>query len=944
MNTHVEELVEELAVSLETEYKEIQVKPRNSDDAITFNVKKIEKAITMAFLAEAGIDHNSDTITPDGITESSRLISKHVAHTLTERAEVQRRNNNYSPIDIESIQDQVEIALMRFGHHSVARKYIIYREEKAQVRKNRNQDIECINVTLDNGKTIGYDKKMISMRIKEACSGIKDVESTPIYDDVIRNLYNGLTQDELFKSLVMSARTLIEKEPNYSKVAARLLLQEHYHKVCEFLSIIPVRNNMQLKLSYPTIFKQSLQRGVDLGMISKELLTFDLEFLGQQINSERDRNFEYLGIQTLYDRYFLHHDEVRYELPQCFFMRVAMGLCIQEGKNKNKYALEIYNLLSNFDYMTSTPTLFNSGTVQPQLSSCFLTTIDDSLEGIYKGVKDNALLSKYAGGLGNDWTNVRASGSYIKGTNGKSLGIVPFLNVADATAIAVNQGGKRKGAVCSYLECWHLDFESYLELRKNTGDERRRTHDMNTASWIPDLFMQRLEENGDWTLFCPSEAPDLHDSYGAEFKEKYLAYEEQASRNEINSRSIPAKQLWRKMLSMLFETGHPWITFKDPCNLRSPITSGIVHSSNLCTEITLPTNKDEIAVCNLGSINLIRHLDADGNLNKNKLKKTIKTAIRALDNVVDINFYSVPEARNSNLVHRPIGLGIMGFHEALQTKGIPYASNEAVNWADECMELISYYAISSSNDLAKEKGKFKSFANSLWDQGILPIDSIKLVAANRGSEFEQNQESRLGLDWDGLRKKVQKYGMRNSNVMAIAPTATIANICGVSMSIDPIYKHLFVKSNLSGEFTVYNMALVNKLKEIGLWDKTMVQELKYYDGSIDNISRIPTSVKEVFANAFEIDPDWLIKCGSRRQKWLDQSQSLNLYLAKPSGKKLDSMYRLAWKLGLKTTYYLRSMGASSTEKSTIEDSSLNMVKREQPKVCSITDPDCEACE
>ena len=567
-------------------------------------------------------------------------------------------------------------------------------------------------------------------------------------------------------------------------------------------------------------------------------------------------------------------------------MRVAMGLCIEEGENKNKYALEIYNLLSNFDYMTSTPTLFNSGTVQPQLSSCFLTTVSDSLDGIYKSVKDNALLSKYAGGLGNDWTNVRASGSFIKGTNGKSLGIVPFLNVADATAIAVNQGGKRKGAVCSYLECWHLDFESYLELRKNTGDERRRTHDMNTASWIPDLFMQRLEENASWTLFCPADVPDLHSSYAEDFKQKYMAYEAQALKGEIRSRTIPAKQLWRKMLSMLFETGHPWVTFKDPCNIRSPITDGVINSSNLCTEITLPTNDKEIAVCNLGSINLVRHLDADGNLNEAKLKKTIKTAVRALDNVVDINFYSVPEAKNSNLVHRPVGLGLMGFHEALQIKNIPYASKEAVDWADECMELISYYAISASNDLAKERGSFKSFKGSLWDQGILPIDSVKLLAQNRGPEFEQDQNSRLGLDWDGLRKKVQKHGMRNSNVMAIAPTATIANICGVSMSIDPIYKHLFVKSNLSGEFTVFNMALVNKLKELGLWDATMIDELKFHDGSLEKISRIPASVKEVFSTAFEIDPSWLIKCASRRQKWIDQSQSLNLFMAEPSGKNL----------------------------------------------------------
>ncbi|HSX20028.1 MAG TPA: ribonucleoside-diphosphate reductase subunit alpha, partial [Gammaproteobacteria bacterium] len=676
------------------------------------------------------------------------------------------------------------------------------------------------------------------------------------------------------------------------------------------------------------------------------LKSFDLAQITAAIKPERDQQFTYLGLQTLYDRYFIHSDNVRFELPQAFFMRVAMGLACEE-KEKEKRAIEFYNLLSSFDFMSSTPTLFNSGTLRPQLSSCYLTTVPDDLDGIYGAIKDNALLSKYAGGLGNDWTNVRAMGARIKGTNGKSQGVVPFLNVANATAVAVNQGGKRKGAVCGYLETWHKDIEEFLELRKNTGDERRRTHDMNTANWIPDLFMQRVINEQEWTLFSPDEVPELHHIYGKAFEEKYVAYEAKAAKGKIrNFKKLPAVNLWRKMLSMLFETGHPWITFKDVCNLRSPQQHiGVVHSSNLCTEITLNTSQDEIAVCNLGSVNLMAHM-TDIGLDHEKLRHTIHTAIRMLDNVIDINYYSVPQAKNSNFKHRPIGMGIMAFQDALYKLGISYSSQEAVEFADSSMELISYYAIEASTHLAEERGKYSSYEGSLWSQGILPIDSIDLLHKHRGAHFEQDRTQTL--DWKTLRDRVLKVGMRNSNVLAIAPTATIANICGVSQSIEPTYQNLFVKSNLSGEFTVINPYLVNDLKKSGLWDDVMVNDLKYYNGSVHNISRIPDDIKQRYATAFEFDPSWLVEAGSRRQKWIDQSQSLNLYMAQPSGKKLDQLYRLAWTRGLKTTYYLRSMGATNAEKSTISDTTLNAVQADPTvntaKACLITDPDCEACQ
>ena len=760
--------------------------------------------------------------------------------------------------------------------------------------------------------------------------------------------YEGISEKDLAESMLMTARTMVEKEPNYSFVTARLLLNNLEKEVCAFLGVGEKNDRNKM---YKEALTKTIDKGIELDFLNEDLKSFDLEKLGQAILEERDYQFTYLGLQTLYDRYFITSDETRYELPQVFFMRVAMGLALNE-ENKDQRALEFYKLLSSFDYMSSTPTLFNSGTKRPQLSSCYLTTVPDDLSGIYGAIRDNALLSKWAGGLGNDWTNVRALGSKIKGTNGKSQGIVPFLKVSNDTAVAVNQGGKRKGAFCAYLECWHLDVEEFLDLRKNTGDDRRRTHDMNTANWIPDLFMKRLEKGEKWTLFSPSDVPELHDIYGKEFETKYTEYEKKAEAGEIKHfKTVEAKDLWRKILSMLFETGHPWVTFKDPCNIRSPQGHvGTVHSSNLCTEITLNTNEDEIAVCNLGSINLPQHID-EGKINIEQLKSSVTTAIRMLDNVIDINYYPVPQAENSNKKHRPIGLGLMGFQDALYKLGISYDSEEAVEFADKSMELISYFAIEASCALAEERGTYESYKGSLWDNGIFPLDSINLLAEQRGSDFiDQNTEKTL--DWDKLKEKMSKHGIRNSNVMAIAPTATIANITGVSQSIEPTYQNLFVKSNLSGEFTVVNPYLIEELKKEGLWDEVMLSDLKYFEGSLKQINRVPEHIKNKFKTAFEVEPRFIVEAASRRQKWIDQAQSLNLYIANVDGKKLDITYRMAWYKGLKTTYYLRSMGATATEKSTVERSSLNAVQSNQevqaasqaPSACSILDPDCEACQ
>ncbi|WP_406601537.1 ribonucleoside-diphosphate reductase subunit alpha [Lentzea miocenica] len=781
----------------------------------------------------------------------------------------------------------------------------------------------------------------LSVVINEACADLPNASAEAVLAETKRNLYNGITDAELALAPIMAARTMVEHDPDYSYVSARLLLDKLRAEACG----IPL-SHAEMTERYPAYFAEFVRYGIEFGQLDPRLAGYDLARLGAALDASRDLNFQFLGMQTLYDRYFLHHDDRRYELPQAFFMRVAMGLALEED-DKNARAIEFYELLSSFDFMCSTPTLFNSGTTRPQLSSCFLTTVDDDLAAIFHGISNNALLSKFAGGLGNDWTPVRGIGAHIKGTNGKSQGVVPFLKVANDTAVAVNQGGRRKGAVCAYLETWHIDVEEFLDLRKNTGDERRRTHDMNTANWVPDEFLRRVRANGQWTLFSPDEVPDLHDAFGDEFAEKYRAYEEKADNGEIKVfRRLPAVDLWRRMLTMVFETGHPWITFKDPCNLRSPQQhSGVVHSSNLCTEITLNTTIDEVAVCNLGSVNLAQHVTAEG-IDHARLEKTVRTAVRMLDNVIDVNYYTIPEARNSNLKHRPVGMGLMGFQDALFTLGTPMASKEAVEFADRSMEEISYYAIDASAELARERGAYRSFEGSLWSRGILPIDSVEILAQNRGAgELEQNRESTL--DWDVVREKV-KRGMRNSNVMAIAPTATIANITGVNQSIEPLYRNLYVKSNMSGDFTVINPDLVRALKQRRLWDEQMISDLKLHDGSLGAIDRVPPYLKALYATAFEVDSSWLIEAGSRRQKWIDQAQSLNLYLAAPSGRKLDEMYQLAWVRGLKTTYYLRTQSATHVEKSTLQgtDGKLNAVSPvavTDPN-CSITDPECEACQ
>lgn len=908
---------------------------RRNGTVTPFDANKIAIAITKAFLAVEGTTASGSP----RINEKVTNLLQNVNDTFD------RRMPTGGTIHIEDIQDQVELILMRTGEHKVARAYVLYREERRKIREEATENTtqNKLHVTLADGKVVPLDINRLTQLVNSACEGLDDVSATHIIEDTQRNLFDNVPIKEVSNALIMSARALIEKEPNYSYVAARLLSDDLRGEALSFLGIQDKATFDEMKKLYHTYLTAYLDKGIELELIEPRLKTYDIAKLSAAIKSERDLQFTYLGLQTLYDRYFIHSRGVRFELPQAFFMRVAMGLAIDE-KNKEERAIEFYNLLSSFDFMSSTPTLFNSGTLRPQLSSCYLTTVPDDLDGIFAAIKDNALLSKYAGGLGNDWTNVRAMGARIKGTNGKSLGVVPFLSVANATAVAVNQGGKRKGAVCGYLETWHKDIEEFLELRKNTGDERRRTHDMNTANWIPDLFMQRVIEGKDWTLFSPNDVPDLHDLYGKAFETAYTAYEAKAACNEIpNTKTIPALTLWRKMLGMLFETGHPWITFKDVCNLRSPQQhTGVVHSSNLCTEITLNTSVDEIAVCNLGSINLTAHL-TDKGLDTEKLRRTINTAIRMLDNVIDINYYSVPQARNSNLKHRPIGMGIMAFQDALYKLGIPYTSNAAVEFADRSMELISYYAIEASTNLAEERGPYSTFEGSLWSQGILPIDSIEILQKNRGEYLEQDRSQTM--DWDTLRQRVKKVGMRNSNVLAIAPTATIANICGVSQSIEPTYQNLFVKSNLSGEFTVINPYLVQDLKNVGMWDDVMVNDLKYYNGSVNKIGRIPEELKQRYATAFEIDPNWLVEAASRRQKWIDQAQSLNLYMAEPSGKKLDNLYRLAWQRGLKTTYYLRSMGATDAEKSTVHNATLNAVQAQaEPKACLITDPTCEACQ
>jgi len=914
---------------------------RRNGAVVVFEPAKISVAMTKAFLAVNGSQGAASARIRELVAQQTDLVV----------GALQRRQPQGGTFHIEDIQDQVELALMRSGEHDVARAYVLYREERARARAAektaREHQAEPVLHVVDGGARRPLDLDGLRRLLESACEGLQGAaDPAPILATTLRDLYDGVPMDEVRKSAILAARALIEKDPAYSYVTSRLLLNTIRLEV-----LGEEVGQAAMATRYASYFPEFVRRGIDAELLDPALARFDLARIGRALQADRDLKFGYLGLQTLYDRYFLHVRGRRIELPQAFFMRVAMGLSLNE-KDREARAIEFYNVLSTFDFMSSTPTLFNSGTQRSQLSSCYLTTVADDLTGIYDAIKENALLAKYAGGLGNDWTPVRALGSHIKGTNGKSQGVVPFLKVVNDTAVAVNQGGKRKGAVCSYLETWHLDIEEFLELRKNTGDDRRRTHDMNTANWVPDLFMKRVMENADWTLFSPSDVPELHDKVGKAFEDAYLRYEDKVARGELKLyKRLPAVQLWRKMLSMLFETGHPWITFKDPCNLRSPQQHvGVVHSSNLCTEITLNTSADEIAVCNLGSVNLVAHM-APAGLDFEKLQRTIRTAMRMLDNVVDINYYAVDKARNSNLRHRPVGLGIMGFQDCLHRLRVPYASPEALEFADRAMEMVAYCAYLASTELAEERGRYSSFQGSLWDRGILPQDSLDLLAAERGGYVELDRSS--ALDWEPLRERIRRHGMRNSNCIAIAPTATIANIVGVSASIEPTYQNLYVKSNLSGEFTVVNEYLVEDLKRAGLWDEVMIADLKYFDGNLARVDRAPAELRALYATAFEVEPKWLVEAGARRQKWIDQSQSLNIYMAGASGKRLDETYKLAWIRGLKTTYYLRSMGATHAEKSTVKAGQLNAVPAdgglgaaaaEEPQFCAIDNPECEACQ
>jgi ribonucleoside-diphosphate reductase alpha chain len=932
-------------------YSEYKVIRRNGA-VVGFEPSKISVAMTKAFLAVEGGQGAA----------SARIRELVVGLTEAVVGALIRRRPAGGTFHIEDVQDQVELALMRSGEHEAARAYVLYREKRAEARaseaaQKRSGTRPLLHV-VEDGRRQPLDSARLGELIASACEGLGEaVDPKLILAETLKNIYDGVPAEEVRKSAILSARALLEKDPAYSYVTSRLLLHTIRREVLgEEVS------QAEMHERYADYFPQFIKRGIQAELLDERLANFDLKTLGAALDASRDLKFGYLGLQTLYDRYFLHEMGQRIELPQAFFMRVAMGLALNEIDRESR-AIEFYGVLSSFDFMSSTPTLFNSGTTRSQLSSCYLTTVSDNLDGIYEAIKENALLAKYAGGLGNDWTPVRALGSHIKGTNGKSQGVVPFLKVVNDTAVAVNQGGKRKGAVCSYLETWHLDIEEFLELRKNTGDDRRRTHDMNTANWIPDLFMKRLMQNAEWTLFSPSDVPDLHDKYGREFEKAYVGYEEMAASGRLKlHKKLPAVQLWRKMLSMLFETGHPWITFKDPCNIRSPQQhAGVVHSSNLCTEITLNTNDSEIAVCNLGSINMVAHMKGGG-LDHEKLKKTVATAMRMLDNVIDINYYAVRKARDSNMKHRPVGLGVMGFQDCLHVLRVPYGTQEAVDFADRSMEAIAYFAYGASTDLAEERGRYASYRDSLWDRGILPQDTLALLREERGGFVDIDMSE--SMDWGALRERIKRHGMRNSNCLAIAPTATISNIIGVSASIEPTFQNLFVKSNLSGEFTVVNEYLVVDLKKLGLWDEVMIADLKYFDGNLARIDRIPADLRRLYATAFEIDPLWIVEAAARRQKWIDQSQSLNIYIGQASGKKLDESYKLAWQRGLKTTYYLRAVGATHAEKSTVRAGQLNAVPSEggmssaisgaasasNPsggagvKSCKIDDPECEACQ
>ena len=926
---------------------------KRSGEVVNFDSQRISNAIA------AAIDASEEKYASAKISEIVESIQDEIYDRFTE----------FYP-NVENIQDIVEKHLLRSDMLDVARRYIIYRAERTTEREklkdniSRKAELGKLKIIKRDGTTVLFNPKKVRETIYRICQKYPDTTSVDaISKELSRNIFDGATTNDIEKALLLASTAFIERDPDYSKVSAGFFMQRLYKEAIG----ISINENTFLD-EYKKTFIEGIKLGTEHKYLDPKLLEFDLERLSNSIDPERDELFEYLGIQTLYERYLQKHEEKRFELPQSFWMRVAMGLSFNEN-NKNARAIEFYNVLSKMHFVSSTPTLFHSGTPHPQLSSCYLTTVGDDLSHIFKCIGDNAQLSKWSGGLGNDWTNIRGTGSHIKSTNVESQGVIPFLKIANDVTVAINRSGKRRGATCAYLETWHLDIEDFLDLRRNTGDDRRRTHDMNTSNWIPDLFMKRVESDQEWTLFSPEEVPDLHDLFGKKFEDAYCEYEKSIQNGQIKKfKKVPAKELWKKMLTRLFETGHPWITFKDACNVRSPQDHvGVVHSSNLCTEITLNTSQDETAVCNLGSVNLSKHVTLEGKLDKKLLEKTVNTAMRMLDNVVDLNFYPTDEAKNSNMKHRPIGLGVMGLQDALFKLDLPFDSPKALNFSDQLMEQISYHAISSSCDLAIERGPYESFVGSKWEKGIFPLDSLTLLENERGDNVEVNKIT--SLDWDSLKEKVKQNGMRNSNTMAIAPTATISNIAGCYPCIEPIYKNIYVKSNMSGEFTVVNNYLVNDLKSMGLWSKEMLDKIKYYDGNLDYIDEIPESFKAKYKEAFAINPLVLLKHTSVRGKWIDQSQSHNVFMQGVSGKKLSEIYTAAWKFGLKTTYYLRTLAASQIEKSTLDANKFGYTqKREYQKIeeqqnkeavqasseekpasevgsaCSIMDPDCEACQ
>ncbi len=923
---------------------------RRNNQVVPWNENKVEIAIRKAFLSLE--------------KDSSPAID--IAQAVSLRVRDSRRTF----IHIEDVQDIAQEELMKAGHFKIAEAYILYRSQRSMLRELEGEPaVEAIDPQQNSmvvvkhldGNTFFWDGADLKERIRYAMIGLEiDMNEEEIEAELRRSLFDEITVADLRKTIILNAKSLIEKDADFAKFAGRILSTYIYEEVIGW--DITKDGIGALKRFHADYFKRYLQHGIEIKRLSPRLKEFDIDKLAESLDPAADLDFDYLGIQTLYDRYLIvdktDHKHRRMETPQIFWMRVAMGLFVDEKVEKEEKAISLYTLYKSRRFCSSTPTLFNSGTLHSQLSSCYLYWVDDSIEGIMqRGIAENAYLSKWAGGLGGSWTAVRGTGGYINGTNGESQGIIPFLKLHNDQLVAVNQGGKRRGSGCAYLETWHNDMVEFLELRRNTGDERRRTHDMNTANWIPDLFMKRMEAREDWTFFRSNEVPDLHDLYGKAFEKKYAEYEAKAEAGEIWAEKTPAIELWKRMLKMIFETGHPWITFKDPCNIRSPQDhAGVIHSSNLCTEITLNTGADETAVCNLGSVILDNHLDEEGNIDHRKLRNTIRTAVRALDNVIDINFYPTEAARNSNQRHRPIGLGVMGLQNALYKKDIAFASDAAVEFNDEFMEAIAYYAYEMSSDLAKESGSYSSFKGSKWDRGLLPQDTLDMLEEERGQTVDVPRTSRM--DWDSLRKKIQTQGMRNSNVLAIAPTATISNITGTSPCIEPAYKNLFVKSNLSGDFIVLNSYLVRDLKEEGLWDQEMLDNLKYFDGEIKDIETIPDHLKEKYKTAFGIDFKWFIEAAARRQKWIDQSQSVNLFLPKPDLKSLSHMYRAAWKQGLKTTYYLRTLGASNIEKATIKSKKevrglagediKKEFSEEEKKACSIeammNGEECEACQ